>query len=289
MLHDRYLKDVKPDEHEMLTNGFEDPFDATVSIIDGKSVDVKRKDSSDIIPGYKKKRGEQHIFYFLPLHIDQYDYGYTIYRDDARIMDEASRIFNYLEKIEQAIKMLRINLRIGYLNKELTLLYDTDQMTGLYNRFGFVKNGVPLFERCKNIGEPMTIMFVDINSMKLINDQYGHLQGDNAIRTVAQSIQAGIPGDWFAIRYGGDEFLIIGSDENGESAAEIKKTVTENIRRNSKKAKLPYKLTASVGYVITDPKDSLSLEDYIKLADNMMYEIKRKLHAKENKAKEDKA
>ena len=130
----------------------------------------------------------------------------------------------------------------------------------------------------------MTIMFVDINSMKKINDEYGHLQGDYAIRTVAQSIQAGIPGDWFAIRYGGDEFLIIGSDENGESAAEIKKTVAENIRRNSKKAKLPYKLTASCGYVITDPKDSRSLEDYIKLADNTMYEIKRKLHAKEDKA-----
>ena len=284
MLNDKYLKDLKPDEEEILSNGFADLFDPTVSIIDGKAVTVKAKDPADLTPGYKKKRGEQHIFYFLPLHIEQFDYGYTVYRDNAKIMVEASGIFNYLEKIEQAIKMLRINLRIGYLNKELTLLYDTDQMTGLYNRFGFVKNGVPLFERCRNIGEPMTIMFVDINSMKKINDEYGHLQGDYAIRTVAQSIQAGIPGDWFAIRYGGDEFLIIGSDEKGESAEEIKKTVAENIKRNSKKAKLPYKLTASCGYVITDPKDSRSLEDYIKLADNMMYEIKRKLHAKEDKA-----
>lgn len=284
MLNDKYLKDVKPDEHEILINGFADLFDPTVSIIDGKPVNVKPKDPADLTPGYKKKRGEQHVFYFLPLHIEQFDYGYTVYRDNAKIMVEASGIFNYLEKIEQAIKMLRINLRIGYLNKELTLLYDTDQMTGLYNRFGFVKNGVPLFERCRNIGEPMTIMFVDINSMKRINDEHGHLQGDNAIRTVALSIQEGIPGDWYAIRYGGDEFLIIGSDEKGESAEEIKKTVAENIKRNSKKAKLPYKLTASCGYVITDPKDSRSLQDYIKLADNMMYEIKRKLHAKEDKA-----
>ena len=285
MINDRYLKDVKPDEDEILAKGFADNFDATVALINGKAVNVKQKDPTDLTPGYKKKRGEQHIFFFLPLHIEQYDYGYVVYRDNANIMQEASGVFNYLEKIEQAIRMLRINLRIGYLNKELTLLYDTDQMTGLYNRFGFVKNGVPLFERCKNIGEPMTIMFVDINSMKRINDEHGHLQGDNAIRTVAQSIQEGIPEDWFAIRYGGDEFLIIGSDEHGESAAEIKKTVADNIRRNSKKAKLPYKLTASCGYVITDPKDSSrSLQDYIVIADNMMYEIKRKLHAKEDKA-----
>ncbi len=128
-------------------------------------------------------------------------------------------------------------------------------------------------------------MFIDINSMKFINDHFGHDEGDNAIRIVASAINERLEEGWIAVRYGGDEFLAIVPECNGSMAAVVKKDINDNILKNSKNTDLPYELTASIGYVTTDPvnRKDATLEEYVKEADNLMYKIKKEMHKKKKK------
>jgi diguanylate cyclase (GGDEF)-like protein len=124
----------------------------------------------------------------------------------------------------------------------------------------------------------MVIMFLDINYMKRINDLYGHIQGDIAIRTVTDAILKSAAEGWLTIRYGGDEFLIIGADCTEEKAAQVKRDITGYLDRKNHDGTRPYDITVSCGYVLTDPGSGTSLQDYIKDADTLMYEIKKQRH-----------
>ena len=174
----------------------------------------------------------------------------------------------------QSLRLLRVNLR-------LKLLYDKDSMTGLYNRFGYENKALPLYEESKKKKSRVTVLFVDINSMKQINDNYGHEQGDVAIRTVAGSITDNLQKDWVAVRYGGDEFLVIVPDCGKQKAASVKKRIEDRIEERRKESGLKYPLTASIGFVTSDPvkRPDAKLWDYVREADALMYDIKKKMHA----------
>ncbi|MCR5208735.1 MAG: GGDEF domain-containing protein [Lachnospiraceae bacterium] len=282
MFHWDYLKKINTDESEMFDETYKQKLDPIVALIDGKAVDLKRKNSHDLIPGYRKQSREQHRFFFYPLHKEQYNYGYMVFFDDSRLTTGRFSIFDYLEKIEQAIHFLRVSIRMSYLNNELSVLYDKDPMTGLFNRFCYEKKAIPLFDDCNQKGISMAIMFVDINYMKLINDKYGHLHGDKAILAVTKAITGSIPDGWLAIRYGGDEFLIVGSDCDTDKATSIKQSIMDYLDESNNNGSRPYNITASCGFVITDPAKQKTLQEYIRAADRIMYGLKREIHRHDN-------
>ena len=131
------------------------------------------------------------------------------------------------------------------------------------------------------------MMVVDINQMKMINDRYGHLQGDLAIRLVAKAIKETIPSNWYGIRYGGDEFLVIGENVFVDDGSIIKKQLCKAVESEAQALMLPFKLTVSVGSVLMDPRNDVSLDEYFSLADKAMYEMKQHAH-KEAEKSEDK-
>ena len=234
----------------------------------------------DLIPGYQKNPGEQHTYYFCALHNYQYDYGYIIFADDAFVLN-TGYLFSYLEKVQQSLMQLRGNLRLDMLNQDLKRIYDKDPMTGLYTRFVYENKVGPIFDECVRKNKPMTVMFVDINYMKRINDQFGHLQGDIAIRIVANAIRDNIDPDWIGVRFGGDEFLIIAPDSDEETAADLKKRLLGILEKNNNTSDRPYRITASCAYVVTDPASGKVLEDYVREADQLMYKVKQEVHARD--------
>ena len=125
------------------------------------------------------------------------------------------------------------------------------------------------------------ILVADINRMKVINDKYGHLQGDNAIKIVANVIKSSIPYDWKAVRYGGDEYVIIGEYDASEDMEAIKTGITEKAKRVSEDLNLPFRLSVSVGYVIIEPENKLGNEEYFRMADEAMYEMKQEAHKRD--------
>jgi diguanylate cyclase (GGDEF)-like protein len=121
-------------------------------------------------------------------------------------------------------------------------------------------------------------MVTDINKMKEINDKHGHLRGDMAIKTVANVIKSTVPVSWKAVRYGGDEYVIIGDYDDSGDVNDIKNDILGNSMQVSEDLNMPFKLSVSVGYVIIDPENTLENEEYFRMADEAMYEMKREAH-----------
>lgn len=158
---------------------------------------------------------------------------------------------------------------------DINHLVITDQLTSLYNR-RFVSDRLPVDIIQATIdGSPLSVIFMDIDNFKEINDTYGHAVGDLVLQQVSDVIKRNIRGscDWSA-RYGGDEFLICLTNTTSHEAYRV----AERIRRGVQKTAIPTKketiqLTVSLG-IHTMEETKLTPEELISLADRKMYEAK---------------
>lgn len=152
-----------------------------------------------------------------------------------------------------------------------------DHLTSTYNR-RFVDDRLPVDIIKATVAEqPLSIIFLDIDNMKSINDTYGHTTGDLVLKNAADTLQNCIRTDmdWIA-RFGGDEFIICLNNIGSEEADHI----AERIRNNIAAIKIPIcngsiNVTASLG-IQTMLKSPLTAEDMICMADEKMYEDKRR-------------
>jgi two-component system cell cycle response regulator len=152
-----------------------------------------------------------------------------------------------------------------------------DPLTSIYNR-RFVDDRLPVdIIKATIAQQPLSVVFIDVDNMKTINDTYGHISGDLALKHVANAIQNCIRADmdWTA-RYGGDEFIVCLNNIGADEASHI----AERIRKNIMSIKLPVqnrsiKISASLG-IQTMLWSELTAEEIIRMADEKMYEEKRK-------------
>ena len=114
-------------------------------------------------------------------------------------------------------------------------------------------------------------MFVDMDRLKMINDQYGHEYGDIAIKIIANAILKCCTADAIPIRMGGDEFLIVHSAMSKEEENAIVARIRVEIEASAEKKKLPFQLSFSIGCITTDMNLDKSLDDYVREADEIMY------------------
>jgi diguanylate cyclase (GGDEF)-like protein len=154
-------------------------------------------------------------------------------------------------------------------------LISLDPLTGLNNR----KQLLLSFEQWKktiNEQDKIYLLLVDANHFKNINDNYGHLQGDNALKTIAKALRMGCR-DYtkrsVIARYGGDEFVVLMASDNEASSKEIKRKIKEKLAEEVIEEQLPFELTVSIGTACMDGDESL--KDLIAKADTAMYEEKR--------------
>jgi diguanylate cyclase (GGDEF)-like protein/PAS domain S-box-containing protein len=159
---------------------------------------------------------------------------------------------------------------------EILALSITDQLTGLYNRRGFLvlaKQQLKIADRDKT---GMLLLFADLDGLKWINDIFGHEEGDKAILETASVLKQSLRSSEIIARLGGDEFaaLIINSAEaNTESiTARLKFTIDALNRQKGRK----YRLSISIGCASYDPGDPRSVDELIASADQLMYEQKKK-------------
>ncbi|MCR4787684.1 MAG: GGDEF domain-containing protein [Lachnospiraceae bacterium] len=278
-VNEDFFRDIMLSEKELWERGKKAGIEPLVSLVNGQIVNGLEVNPHKIVPGYTKVPGEQKVIFFLPMHHFEFNYGYVVVTGFPYIFSE-NMLYPYMEKLQQSIRLMRTNLR-------LKALSDRDQMTGLYNRFGYENKALPLYEFSLHNGSGVMVMFVDINYMKKINDQFGHLHGDNAIRTVVAAIKENIPDDSIAVRFGGDEFLLISPICDEKEAPYLKERILKYLDEKNKEKTVPYEISVSIGYVVTDPvnRPSATLEDYIIEADKQMYEIKKEMHMKNDRRK----
>ena len=108
----------------------------------------------------------------------------------------------------------------------------TDPLTGLFNRYHFDATMTREIARCRRYGAPLSLLLVDVDRLKLVNDRWGHHAGDQALTRVAVAIQESLRGSDIAARLGGDEFAIILPDTDAVAglivATRIRRSLVES-------------------------------------------------------------
>jgi diguanylate cyclase (GGDEF)-like protein/PAS domain S-box-containing protein len=170
---------------------------------------------------------------------------------------------------------------IKKMENELLDHASTDTLTSVLNRrigMDMLKGKINL---CKQNRSALVICFLDIDGLKSVNDKYGHNEGDFLISKTASIVRDNISTTDVLFRYGGDEFIILFTDTNKESAEEIWNKIKAELKKFNDENIKPYKLGASHGMFEYNGED-LTLEQILEMADKKMYDEKNNKRLADN-------
>lgn len=180
----------------------------------------------------------------------------------------AGRLRSSHEKIEAASLALRQQ------NRQLEKLSITDNLTGLYNRNKLDEILSEQLRRFRRSQRPFSLLMLDIDHFKQLNDTHGHLAGDQVLVGVAKTLAESIRSVDYAARYGGEEFIIVLPETNTSTARELAERICTRVRNSL----YPYRdqaltVTLSIGVAGIRSSDG-DADAIISRADRMMYEAK---------------
>jgi len=185
-----------------------------------------------------------------------------------QLQSQLERTREYLKFLEDNSQQLKSEL------KRVKLLSLTDELTGLPNRRAFLRRLEDEVGRVRRYNVPLSLAIIDLDHFKLINDEYGHGAGDEALRNFSSKVLSAFRHLDLVARYGGEEFIVLmpNTDQAGAARALEKiyrKCKESTFQRNGEKASLP---TFSVGVALYKPGETAT--NFIERADKALYSAK---------------
>lgn len=168
------------------------------------------------------------------------------------------------------------NLCFKHKFNRVSHMAENDPLSGLMTRSAGMNLLRKSFNHAKLSGQRLTIAFVDVNDLKIVNDKHGHHAGDHLIEKIAEVIKASIRDTDGAMRFGGDEFVLILPDCPQYRAEEIMTQINVYLNRLNLSGELGFKIGVSHGLVEYNPLRHSSALDLIAEADTEMYKNKKK-------------
>ena len=183
-----------------------------------------------------------------------------------------------LARVNTQITMLRLRKSLEEKNLELERLANTDTLTELYNRRRFFFAAEAAFSNAYRNNIPFSITMLDVDYFKRINDNYGHVFGDQVLSHVARLIQSQTRTNDLVARYGGEEFVILHPTLSKEDTYEIAEEIRSRVETT------PYtghneeiNVTLSAGVVdVQDCRECHRIDDVLKCADQALYQAKNR-------------
>ncbi len=167
--------------------------------------------------------------------------------------------------------------RISEKTRELEYYATMDDMTNTYNRrmgLELLKNHYTLSRRG---GRSLSVCFVDIDGLKTVNDNYGHMSGDRLIEDISEILKSSVRESDIVARMGGDEFLVVLPECEIEGAVKVMKRVEGRIALYNETSSRGYRASVSYGIAESSDKNEESVEKLLIEADNRMYSMKRRM------------
>lgn len=261
--------------------GFPEMMSVVLAYENGAFVSCADFTAKQMIPRIPNTEESAHTNIFLPVHFRDRSMGYVMVKNCKYVM--SSPLFRtWLINLSNGLESFRKQMHLKSMVERLDRMYVMDSLTGLYNRFGFSRYTGESFSKCVGQGNSFMILFADLDGLKIINDQYGHDNGDVAISTVAYALQNACLNGEICARVGGDEFVVYAEGYTAADASAYCKRLDDLLEHANEEIQKPYKICVSYGYEIVFPEVGDTLDRYIDLADNKMYVNKKKkkeLHA----------
>lgn len=217
------------------------------------------------------------LYVFSPLHYLDRNYGYLVFGDSTFPIGNPLYII-WLNSIGNSVENMRKHTMLINAMVRLDDANIRDPLTGVYNRFGMERYFAIVKEKCIDRQIYLQLSFADIDGLKKINDVFGHEEGDRIIRDTGRILQEEA-GESYVVRYGGDEFIVMGtafSEQEAESYwVRVQQAIDEYNAEHEGMAKMS--ISSGCNLVRLDPYSNL--EDCIGEADKKMYEVKNRKKA----------
>jgi diguanylate cyclase (GGDEF)-like protein len=186
---------------------------------------------------------------------------------------------DYINKpfsFSELLARVRVGARVVQYQQHLEHQTLTDSLTGLFNRRGFEKKIEEEFERVKRYNHAISLFILDIDNFKAINDTYGHHEGDNVLKVIAEHLKDKTRRSDYPARYGGEEFVLILPETSLEEALQVGRKVRSEIKECTfGTTARPFSLTVSIGVSSNANKEYSDWRQMLQDADQALYLAKR--------------
>ena len=241
--------------------------------VNGQVQDSARRFPSDRLLPADFDRKDSRTYLYLPICYKNEVYGYCVLEpiiDPYRFFDE--RLEYILMLFGQSLNRLRLYDKLFEV-ADIMDLYVRDELTGLSNRRGFENKISGLLRKRSPDAPKVAVASIDMDSLKYINDTFGHADGDRAIKIAASCIRSSLSGEEFAARMGGDEFEAVLILDNQGRIGQFIRSIRKYLDEENEKNDRGYKVSVSIG--ICEVPNWEHLMESMNSADHAMYTEKR--------------
>lgn len=238
--------------------------------------------SGDIIP-FLAPMKENRFFIILPLHEDEYSYGYIVFGDDVDKLKEEPLLRKYVDRFNIIMSKFYQNMRLDALNRRLLQMTETDALTHVKNRTAFETRLEELQTAMNSDLKPaFGLILFDVNNLKKINDNLGHEAGDeyiiNSCRLICKTFKKSA-----VYRIGGDEFVVVLQNEDYANREKLLFSMRAEMERLKTADLLVYeKISIASGLALYSPDTDHNISDIFNRADASMYENKAAMKSKQS-------
>ena len=228
----------------------------------------------------------KYTYVCLPLFSSEMIYGVLLCDLTEEIFVNGEFLINQMSSAAKMITLLKANEQIQQkleeslaVLKENNLALDTlsksDGLTGILNRRGFYTEAEKLIEENRKSGGNLLAIYVDMNNLKIINDRYGHEEGDFALKLISDILSDEIKDVGIAGRIGGDEYACIMKYQPADDGGGILNKIYNRFTTFNESSDKPYNVTVSAGASLIGAKDDITLKEALTQADEKLYEVKK--------------
>jgi len=237
---------------------------------------VKDLETDERILQEKRPRYKTKSFISLPLKLDDRVIGILNVADKITGEVFSEHDLHLLSSVAAYASVAIERSEYYERSEELKKISITDSLTGLLNRRYFQERLIEEMERSKRHKLPLSLIIMDVDDFKIINDTFGHPAGDETLKGIARSVRNSIRTIDVAARYGGEEFTVILPQTSKQDATTIAERICAEVARLEPPSAIlqeKWMLSVSVG-LATFPEDANSVEDLIRNADIALYAAK---------------
>lgn len=246
----------------------------------------QKKNISDIYCN-SELNPDRYAMVMLPLFSDEMLYGIALCDLTDKMFGNGEFLVNQMSSAVKMIQLLKINESIQQQLEEslvtlrenniaLDNLSKSDGLTGIYNRRGFYDAAGKLVEKNRKLGKPVLVAYVDMNNLKIINDRYGHEEGDFSLKLIGDILVDTMGDKGITGRIGGDEFACAIEYEAEDEGKSLLETIYGKFTAYNEKSEKPYNVTVSAGAYVLKAAEQLDLKEALTLADEKLYVEKQR-------------
>ncbi|MCC8044931.1 MAG: GGDEF domain-containing protein [Clostridiales bacterium] len=278
-----------------MEHAFQEPFAASDGLVlkteringDTRAIPLLRQPQTleEMYRYVKPNKPGGHPQVLLPLFSGKMVYGVLICDMTRALFVNGEFLVNQLGSAIKMILLLQANEKIQAQleanletlkdhNIELDVISKSDPLTGLLNVRGFYAQAEEQITALQKAGRHQVLLYIDMDNLKLINDQFGHREGDSSLRQIGKILQELVRGRGIAGRIGGDEFTCL-LEMSAKDAQEIISALYSQFDQYNQTSSKPYLLSVSAGVCPIRPDDTITLKEALMLADQKLYEAKK--------------